>query len=136
MSAGASVADNALRPDGTKGVSDAEIIRAITDECGNLTAAAARLGISRPTIYERKEKNPEIQAALDNARESTLDDVEHVLHQKAKDGEAWAVCFFLKTQGKRRGYVESANVALTGAEGAPLFPTAITVTLVKPEADK
>jgi hypothetical protein len=36
-----------------------------------------------------------------------------------KDGNVAATIFFLKTQGKRRGYIERQEV--TGAEGAPII---------------
>jgi hypothetical protein len=38
-----------------------------------------------------------------------LDNVESALYTAALAGEAWAVCFFLKTQGKARGYVERSR---------------------------
>jgi hypothetical protein len=40
-----------------------------------------------------------------------IDNVESVLYSKALAGEAWAVCFFLKTQAKHRGYVERQELA-------------------------
>ena len=39
-------------------------------------------------------------------RETMLDLTEGVLFTKIMAGEPWAVCFFLKTQAKDRGYVE------------------------------
>ena len=47
-----------------------------------------------------------------------LDNTESALYVAALRGEAWAVCFLLKTQGKSRGYVERAE--LTGKRGGPL----------------
>jgi len=35
-----------------------------------------------------------------------LDNAESVLYKAVLNGEAWAVCFFLKCQGKSRGYIE------------------------------
>lgn len=96
-----------------------DIVKEIRKEAGNVTAVADTLGISRMTMYRKIRKSPVLQAAIEEARESSLDKVEHVLHQKAADGEPWAVCFYLKTQGKRRGYVERQEV--TGAEGGRLI---------------
>ena len=36
------------------------------------------------------------------------------------DGEAWAVCFFLKTQGYRRGYTERATVTTQNVDMSTL----------------
>ena len=49
------------------------------------------------------------------SREKMIDNVESKLYQKALEGEGWAVCFFLKTQGKRRGYIERQEH--TGEDG-------------------
>lgn len=97
----------------------AEIVNgAIEQMRGNITAAAKSLGCSRSTIYAFIANHPTCQQVLDTARESMIDNVESVLYSKALEGEAWAVCFFLKTQGKHRGYVERQEV--TGKEGAPV----------------
>ena len=41
--------------------------------------------------------------------------------------EAWAVCFFLKTQGKKRQYTE--RVQVTGENGAPLVPSTVALRI-------
>lgn len=83
----------------------------ITQAHGNVSAAAAALGVSRQTIYRYIKRYATVAEALENARETMLDNVESVLYRKALEGEGWAVCFFLKTQGKKRGYVERQEVA-------------------------
>ncbi|MEI8016283.1 MAG: hypothetical protein D4R81_07615 [Nitrospiraceae bacterium] len=40
-----------------------------------------------------------------------LDEAEAALHKAVMRGEAWAVCFTLKTQGKGRGYTERLEVS-------------------------
>ena len=47
-----------------------------------------------------------------------LDNAESILYKKVLEGSTPELLFFLKTQGKRRGYVERSEV--TGAEGGPL----------------
>jgi len=44
---------------------------------------------------------------------------ESELMKLIKEGNVAATIFFLKTQGKKRGYVERQEV--TGAEGAPII---------------
>jgi hypothetical protein len=82
---------------------------------GNITSIARDLKCARHTLYSFIENHPTCQTALKNARDSMIDNVESSLYSKALEGEGWAVCFFLKTQGKHRGYVERQE--LTGADG-------------------
>jgi Flp pilus assembly protein CpaB len=44
-----------------------------------------------------------------------LDNAESILYKKVLEGSTPELLFFLKTQGKRRGYVERSEV--TGADG-------------------
>ncbi len=92
-----------------------EIIKIIKQEMGNVTAVADRIGVSRVTMHKRINRIPALKSAIDEARESALDDIEHVLHKRASAGEPWAVCFYLKTQGKRRGYQEGPMVQVNTA---------------------
>lgn len=91
------------------------VISKIEQARGNLTAAASAIGCSRQTLYVFIRSHPTCKDALDSNREKMIDNVESMLYSKALDGEAWAVCFFLKTQGKHRGYVERQEI--TGEDG-------------------
>jgi len=91
------------------------VITAIRELNGNLSAVARKMGVCRQTLYTFIKRHPSVQAVVADARETMLDNAESSLYRAVLNGEAWAVCFFLKTQGKRRGYVERQEV--TGAEG-------------------
>jgi len=118
-----------------------QVIAAIEDSQGNLTHAAKRIGCSRPTLYSFIASHPTCQAAVKSAREKMIDSVESVLYSKALDGEAWAVCFFLKTQAKHRGYVERSEHRLAGEDGGPIkiepydYNNAIAVITARPGTD-
>ncbi len=94
------------------------VTAAIRDMNGNISAVARRLGVCRQTVYNYIERHPSVKDVLTEARETMLDNAESALYRAVLNGEAWAVCFFLKTQGKSRGYVERQEV--TGADGGPL----------------
>jgi len=104
-----------MRPESYK---PEQVIEAIEKSRGLLTHAADVLGCNRVTIYEYAKKYPEVQAAIDSARDRMTDVAEGKLFQKISEGDNTALIFYLKTQGKKRGYVERQEV--TGAEGGEL----------------
>lgn len=83
----------------------------IDEMMGNVSMVARTLNVSRTTLYNYINSHSTVKAKLDEAREKMIDNVESVLYSKALAGEAWAVCFFLKTQAKHRGYVERQELA-------------------------
>ena len=96
----------------------AAVTAAIRDMNGNISAVARRLGVCRQTVYNYIERHPSVKDVLTEARETMIDNAESALYRAVLNGEAWAVCFFLKTQGKSRGYVERQEV--TGADGGAI----------------
>ena len=97
------------------------VLAALRASKGMVSIAARRVGCDRSTIYEYIKKYPSVAAALADERETMTDTAELALYSAIQDKEAWAVCFYLKTQGKGRGYVERQE--LTGANGAPIEMT-------------
>jgi hypothetical protein len=118
-----------------------QVIGAIGDSQGNLSVASRRIGCSRPTLYSFIAKHPTCQDAVRSSREKMIDSVESILYSKALEGEAWAVCFFLKTQAKHRGYVERSEHRLAGEDGGPIkiepydYNNAIAVITARPGHD-
>jgi hypothetical protein len=94
------------------------VTAAIRDMNGNISAVAKRLGVCRQTVYSYIERHPSVKDVLVESRETMIDNAESALYRAVLNGEAWAVCFFLKTQGKHRGYVERQEV--TGADGGAI----------------
>jgi hypothetical protein len=87
------------------------VITKITELAGNMTMVAKSLGVSRQAVYTFMAKHPNIKEALDESRERMLDNVESALYNQALAGNTTAMIFFLKTQGKSRGYIERQEVA-------------------------
>lgn len=92
----------------------------------NITAACAALNISRVTFYKRKEKSKKLQELIEEADESLIDFAESKLVEHINDGDVTSLIFFLKTKGKKRGYVErtehdvNANPFLELMESLPI----------------
>jgi hypothetical protein len=95
-----------------------QIIKALEKNNGMVYITAKAVGCSPVTIYSLAKKNPAIQEAINNARGEVTDNAESKLFSAIQAGEAWAICFYLKTQGKGRGYVERQE--MSGPEGGPI----------------
>ena len=99
---------------GRRPVLDPErVAAAVARLSGNLSAVAHEFGVARASVQELIRKRPSLQAVLSDAREGMKDNAESSLYRAVIAGEAWAVCFFLKTQAKDRGYVERQEVEAT-----------------------
>ena len=72
----------------------------------NVTATCAALNITRQTFYNRKAKSKKLQELVEEADESLLDFAESKLVEHINDGDVTSLIFFLKTKGKKRGYIE------------------------------
>ena len=79
---------------------------ALTAAGGLVTSSAKRLGCNPKTVYRYIERFPALKDVLTEARESSVDLAESKLIEAIKDGNLTAIIFFLKTQGKSRGYSE------------------------------
>ena len=82
---------------------------------GNVAAVARKLKVTRKTIYEHINADPELQALLEDSREAMLDDAENTLYEEALKGNTTALIFFLKTKGRKRGYTEHHSVEHSGS---------------------
>jgi hypothetical protein len=84
----------------------AQMLTALEQSKGMVTVAARLLGCAVDTMYAYLDRYPALAAAKAQQREGMTDVAELALYKAIQSGEAWAVCFYLKTQGKGRGYVE------------------------------
>jgi hypothetical protein len=83
---------------------------------GNMFVTAQALGVSRRALYYFVKKHG-LEEIVQEARESMTDIAETSLKRAVINGEAWAVCFTLKTLGKSRGYVERVQQEISGRDG-------------------
>lgn len=88
---------------------------------GYITIAAQLIGCDPSTIHRRINASPALQQLVSDLTDRRLDTAELALDGAIARGEGWAVCFFLKTMGKKRGYVERQEV--TGFDGSDLVIT-------------
>ena len=68
------------------------------------------VGISNKTHYNWLNNDPEYKDAVDSIQDYRLDQAERRLDELINDKNPTAIIFFLKTKGKKRGYVERQEV--------------------------
>jgi hypothetical protein len=107
-----------------------QIIEALENTAGFKTYAAKNLGCSYQTILNYFERYPDLEDTLTHIRERKLDLAEHQLVKAIDRGEPWAIKYYLKYQGKMRGYIERQE--FTGGDGE-LMPTGL---LILPSIDE
>lgn len=118
-----------------KGLTDEQLVKAIFASKGNVTQAAKMVKVDRSHFYQLIHDNPELQAALDQAREIKIDHVETRLDQLIDSMDEHvafkAVQFFLNTQGRRRGYGNALDLTSDGKplQGVVLIPATDMSTL-------
>ena len=101
-------------------ITNEEVIEALNKSGGFVTYAAKQLGVTYQAINWRIKHNQELQDIVEAHRQGYLDMGETKLLKALKDNQPWAICFFLKCQGKERGYIERTQ--LTGKDDKPLIP--------------
>lgn len=83
------------------------LLAALEKSLGIVSTACERAKISRDTHYRWMREDDEYRLAAESIDELVLDFAESQLHKQIKENNTAATIFFLKTKGKKRGYVES-----------------------------
>lgn len=87
-------------------VTNAQIAEALENSAGIMSAAAQQLGVQRAAVSRRVAKSPRLTRLLAEVKARMLDLAESKLLQGLKNGDKTYVIFYLKTQGRERGYIE------------------------------
>lgn len=91
-----------------------EMLKALEKTLGVVTTACNMINISRETHYNWLKTDPEYADKVEQLENISLDFAEAKLYKLIEQGETAAVIFFLKTKGKRRGYIEKVQTELSG----------------------
>lgn len=90
-------------------LTDEQIAEALIKGKGIFLAAARYVGQDRSNIGKRVKESPFLQAVVEQCKEARIDEAEESLQSLIMQRDLGAVCFILKTIGKKRGYVESVQ---------------------------
>jgi hypothetical protein len=95
------------------------MLRALEATLGVVTPACKSAGVDRSTHYRWMEKDENYKKKVEDIDNIVLDFVESKLHTKIKNDDTTSILFYLKTKGKKRGYVEKTEqettMTLTGS---------------------
>jgi pyruvoyl-dependent arginine decarboxylase (PvlArgDC) len=102
------------------------MIEALTQSLGIVTSACKAVGISRTLHYNWYNEDAEYKKAVDEVADIAIDFAETMLHQRIKEQDTTATIFYLKTKGKKRGYIERQEFDAT--INIPILPSIIIKT--------
>ena len=89
------------------------MLEALEKSLGIVSTACKMVDISRQTHYAWLKADEEYKSAVQSIQDSVLDFAESHLYKLVKDGNPAATIFFLKTKGKKRGYIERQEIEVT-----------------------
>jgi hypothetical protein len=88
------------------------MLEALQKTLGVVTTACKTADVGRTQFYEWLKTDKDFKAEVDAVKDIALDFAESQLHKQIQEGNTTATIFYLKTQGKRRGYVERQEVSV------------------------
>ena len=90
------------------------MVEALTKSLGIVTIACKDVEISRQTHYRWMQEDEDYKKAVEDISDVALDFAESMLHKQIQDKDTTATIFYLKTKGKKRGYIEKNEVEHSG----------------------
>lgn len=103
------------------------MLQALSASLGIVSTAAKSVGIDRSTHYKWLDSDPEYKAAYESINEDAIDYVESKLYEQVDNKDTTAIIFYLKTKGKKRGYVERQEVEHQG--------NGLNLSIIMPEGE-
>lgn len=92
------------------------ILKALENSLGVVTLACKQADIPRSTYYKWLKEDNEFSKSVKEIENIALDFAESQLHTQIKDGSTSATIFYLKTKGKKRGYIERSELDLSSGD--------------------
>jgi len=105
-----------MEMDKSRHIKKEAVLKALESSLGVVTVACRKLDLPRSTFYKWLKEDEQFAREVKEIENIALDFAESQLHEQISDGNTSATIFYLKTKGKKRGYVERNEVDLTGTK--------------------
>ena len=89
------------------------LLKALEKSMGIVSKACEIAKLDRSTFYKYYNEDEQFASDVDNMQEYVLDFAESKLLENIKDKKETSIIFYLKTKGRKRGYVEKQDVDIT-----------------------
>jgi len=93
------------------------LLKSLEQSLGVVTVACKKADIPRSTYYKWLKDDEVFAKNVKEIENVALDFAESQLHKQISENSTAATIFYLKTKGKKRGYIERQEI--TGADGMP-----------------
>ena len=87
-----------------------DFIEALRNNLGHISNSCIAANISRKTYYRWLDDDKDFKEDTEHIQESLLDLAECKLLENIENNENTAIIFYLKTKGKKRGYIEKQEL--------------------------
>jgi hypothetical protein len=91
-------------------ISKKTLLIEIRTKGGNLSEIAKAHNMTYAGVLKRVKEDSDLTAALQESRETLVDEAQAQLCEAVRSGSAWAVKFVLETWGKGRGFTKQLEV--------------------------
>lgn len=89
------------------------MLEALEKSLGVVTQACKKAEISRTQFYQWLKDDADFKAKTDDIADIAIDFAESKLHSLISQENVPSTIFYLKTKGKKRGYVESQEMTIS-----------------------
>lgn len=90
------------------------ILEALEHSLGVVTTACKKVGVGRTTFYQWMRDDKEFAQQVKDIENVALDFAESQLFKQIKENNPTSTIFYLKTKGKKRGYIEKKEIDNSG----------------------
>jgi hypothetical protein len=90
-----------------------QLLFAMERTLGNVSQACKIVNCHRSTYYDYYNIDGKFAKLCDETSEIALDFAESMLMENIKNAKETSIIFYLKTKGKKRGYIEKQELDLT-----------------------
>tara|TARA_R110000803_G_scaffold11275_1_gene33840 strand:- start:104 stop:454 length:351 start_codon:yes stop_codon:yes gene_type:complete len=100
--------------DESRHIKKESLLKSLEQSLGVVTVGCKKAGIPRSTYYKWLKEDKSFAKDVKEIENVALDFAESQLHKQISENSTAATIFYLKTKGKKRGYVERQEIETTG----------------------